>query len=190
LRRHEQNPAFSSDGTKIAFTKVVRDRISRQFRDAGMWTMNADGTGVRKLADAGDTPAWSPSGTRIVFSNHRDIFTIRPDGTGLRRLTAFGGGPNWSPDGARILFGYYDGRTDRITFYTVNTADGTLALIHSRWFLDGGTFTPDGTKITHYGYEGSVSGLQVLSLNADGSGTPTPLTSSGETNFYPDWGPA
>jgi len=80
--------------------------------------------------------------------------------------------------------------TDRVTLYTVNTADGTLALIHSRWFLDGGTFTPDGTKITHYGYEGSVSGLQVLSLNADGSGTPTPLTSSGETNFYPDWGPA
>ena len=52
-RAHEQNPAFSSDGTKIAFTKVVRDRISRQFRDADMWTMNADGTGVRKLADAG-----------------------------------------------------------------------------------------------------------------------------------------
>jgi hypothetical protein len=27
-------------------------------------------------------------------------------------------------------------------------------------------------------------------MNADSSGTPTALTSSGETNVYPDWGPA
>jgi TolB protein len=67
---------------------------------------------------AGDTPDWSPDGTRILFHDNLDtpdananLYTIRPDGTGLRQLTfADDGitrylGSSYSPDGRWIAAG-------------------------------------------------------------------------------------
>jgi Tol biopolymer transport system component len=47
------NPAWSPDGRKIAFLRVWRERGER----VRIYTMNADGTGVRKLTNAGDAHA-------------------------------------------------------------------------------------------------------------------------------------
>lgn len=50
-RAHEVDPVFSPDGTKIAF---YRDR-------RGLFTMNADGTGVDRVSDRRDfAPDWGP----------------------------------------------------------------------------------------------------------------------------------
>jgi Tol biopolymer transport system component len=70
------NPAWSPDGTRIAFEG-----------DGDIYVMNADATGLRRLAvlpppDAGNAaphpsygnyePSWSPDGTKIVFASDRD----------------------------------------------------------------------------------------------------------------------
>ena len=68
----DTDPAYSPDGSKIAFT-----------RSNDIWVMNADGSGPRNLTDhpAQDTsPAWSPDGKRLAFVSTRgggsDIYLL------------------------------------------------------------------------------------------------------------------
>ena len=64
-RRSTTDPAWSPDGTKIAFTT---DRDG----NFEIYVMNADGTGQTRLtnnAAADDEPAWSPDGSKIAFTS-------------------------------------------------------------------------------------------------------------------------
>ncbi len=84
-------------------------RLAFQVSSGGdIYTINADGSGLRRLADGLD-PAWSPDGTEIAFSRWRSpwgIYRIRPDGGGEER--AVDGNllkePAWSSDGSRLAF--------------------------------------------------------------------------------------
>src|SRR5918994_7501023 len=78
----ERDPAYSPDGTKIVFYKE-----SFRPHDVDLYTMNANGSGVKQITDYKGkeySPDWSPSGHRIVFYQYTPtkgarIFTIRPD---------------------------------------------------------------------------------------------------------------
>ena len=65
-RYPSEAPAFSPDGKRVAFAQL----------GAGVFSMNLDGTGLRRLTDNGrDTfPSWSPNGKQIVF--------LRPSASG------------------------------------------------------------------------------------------------------------
>src|SRR5437667_12516153 len=61
------DPAFSPDGSKIAF-------VSKRDGNYEIYVMEADGTNPRRLTnDPGfDTnPAWSPDGSQIAFNSNR-----------------------------------------------------------------------------------------------------------------------
>jgi hypothetical protein len=103
---HGIHPAWSPDGLEIAFT-----------RDSAVFSMNRDGTGVRRLADAADfsRPAWSPDGTKIAFScaETYNLCLMNPDGSGITEVGISDtfrsdypceAHPSWSPDGTRIAF--------------------------------------------------------------------------------------
>jgi Tol biopolymer transport system component len=111
----DDDPAFSPDGTKIAFARYNGGSAFDVF------VMDANGRHQLPLATApGDDerPSWSPDGTKIVFSSQRDggtgyfgggtgsIYVMSSDGSEQTGLTAGGKDrdPAWAPDGSRILF--------------------------------------------------------------------------------------
>jgi TolB protein len=183
-----QYPAWSADGAKIVFT---RSR-NRQFPD--IFTMNADGSGVRRLTTGENDylPSWSPDGRQITFEGQfagPGIYVMNADGTGQHEIVQPTGellnvqSPVWSPDGTRILFEGDNG--SGCDLYTVNP-DGT----GQNQLTDGASsgacyarpdWSPDGSKIV---FTNSLSGA-LWTMNADGS-NPMPIQ-SGYSTYGESW---
>ena len=65
--RYDVDPAFSPDGSRIAF-------VSNADGNSEIYMMNADGSGVwRVTRDAGEDsfPHWSPDSKKLVFTSNR-----------------------------------------------------------------------------------------------------------------------
>lgn len=94
-------PAFSPDGTRIAFTRLT----------SGIFTVSQDGTGLRRLTSNGrdSFPSWSPDGKRIAFvrpyRHEWNVYVMSASGDGQRRLPQAppAGRPSWTADGKAIL---------------------------------------------------------------------------------------
>lgn len=123
--------------------------------------------------------AWSPDGTRLLFTNeandNTDIYTVKPDGSGLTRVTVSPDAdlsPRWSPDGGRIVFYRRINQTNTSALYVVN-ADGSGArrvldaLYHDR----DPSWAPDGSRIAFACDRFGAGGVyDVCSVAPDGSG--------------------
>jgi len=87
-----------------------------------IFSMNADGSDLRRLTDFEKAeafqPSWSPDGARIVFAKTAttlglELYVMDADGGNLRPLkritegpleALIGDNPDWSPDGSRIAY--------------------------------------------------------------------------------------
>jgi Tol biopolymer transport system component len=115
---HAEGLAWSPDGHRIAYSDDPRYQIG------DIYVMNADGSGVRRLAgtptDTDEFPAWSTNGRRLAFAstrgtasrNTRTLWTVNADGSHVRPLArqrqrpylTTDAQPSWSPDGRWIAF--------------------------------------------------------------------------------------
>ncbi len=133
-------PAWSPDGTRIAFGRVSSDGSFT------LWLMNADGSGVRSLGSGLD-PYWSPDGTRIAFSTSPvdlgDLWVMNADGSGRKRLDGGLGGA-WSPDGTRIASAR-DAPGGGVPNLVVARVDGSGTTRLGSGQLPA--WSPDGTRI-------------------------------------------
>ena len=123
-----RSPAFSPDGSKIAYWSDASGRRN-------IYVMDADGCNSRQLTFDGESmdPAWSPDGSRIVFISNRAlpttwlVYTMDPDGNNVINLGAVA--QNWqsrpvfSPDGQRIVFA--STRDDFLGSIFLMNADGS-----------------------------------------------------------------
>lgn len=175
LPGNEEQATWTADGSRLAFWHEGQG-------DSSINLINADGTGLRRLL-GGNSPSWSPDGSRIVFSCFRLCFATA-DGTlladGLPSATSLEspGQPQWSPDGSRIAFTASPG-TGSFGLYTMKP-DGTdvtrvvsSPATHPEW-------SPDGSKILYLSVS-AVDGFTIV--NADGT-NPRPL---GRGSIFSPW---
>jgi hypothetical protein len=94
----------SSDGKWVSFV------ANGETRTVGLYAVRSDGGGLRLVARDAESFAWSPTGGRLVFADHRGIGQFDVENGPRRRLTGdrlddpANEGPAWSPDGRRILY--------------------------------------------------------------------------------------
>jgi len=114
--RHENNPAISYDGKKVAFNAGEQgNQLTWEIYILELSTGEEIRLTNNSVIDA--HPDWSPDNSRIVFGSFRDaqgnpsgaadIYVLNYDGSDLLQLTNSpweDNDPEWSPDGNMIVF--------------------------------------------------------------------------------------
>lgn len=196
----DDEPAYSPDGTEIAFSRYLGPIVDDVPSDCSLWVGDLAAGTSRRVSDNGTgcdreyNPRWSPDGERLVYwrqpsadgrTDATAVFTVSADGTSEQRLTdpaMEAGEPDWSPDGdwivvaTRPLAQFDDGVSDLFRIHPDGTGLEQLT--------DGGVdvrstqprYSPDGewivfTRVT-------TSGRTLSALPASG-GEPVAITSSG-----------
>jgi Tol biopolymer transport system component len=194
---YDQEPAWSPDGSRIAFMRsyFIGEIIQ-------IYVMKADGTAKTQLTHLPGislSPSWSPDGSRIVFLYDEDldglaeIYTMAADGSDLRPVTSTGTNhisPKWSPAGDRILFSAAESADSESDYdlYTVRPDGTDLRRVAA---LPGDQLDPDwspngGQIVLATAYPRETPYRVVLhKLNANGTG----LVSLGVSGYAPVWSP-
>jgi len=196
------HPAYSPDGTRIAFVRFPGARRGH------IWTMAADGTDRTEVTTGpyfDSSPSWSPDGARIVFSRGRngfpaDIFTVAAT-TPLSEpvaVTSTSGNEfdtEWSPDGTRIAFGVDICEPPMCTLHIgvvdVDGGDyrlltpGDAADVDPNWSPDSSTLIFASDRLSDF-----VQDFDLYTIPAIG-GTPTRVTRArgAAGNREPIWSP-
>jgi dipeptidyl aminopeptidase/acylaminoacyl peptidase len=164
-------PAYSSDGSRIAFVRSTEATSVLAILDLS----SGEVTTLEPTRKTSSTiwlsePSWSPDDQQIVYHDvHRDdaqdknvdanIFIVNADGSGLHELAVLDGTPvgdaDWSPDGSRIVFSSCPIRDFNDACAAVYTArpDGTDVQLLTPTNVGYGapSWTPDGLHIMYWG---------------------------------------
>jgi dipeptidyl aminopeptidase/acylaminoacyl peptidase len=188
----DDNPVWSPDGTRVAFTTYRNG-------DEDIYSMAPDGSDQKELTFSqsyDSDPTWSPDGKAIAFISFRadgsGIYVMNADGSDQHLLAAVNGypsHPSWSPDGRSIAFhnfSYdYSSGTDRSGIWVLTGQD-----LHplTTGPDDNPAWSPDGTKLAFDSTRAEAGNTDIYVMNADGTGI-TRLTTDIAPDTHPVWSP-
>ena len=173
------------------------DRAPLPYSSYRLYRLDPIGAKVTQLGSlAGVSPAWSPDGAWIAFSDRRQrLIVAAADGTNARRLTdrpVIAEQPSWSPDGSRIVFQHAIARGGRGRDLAIINANGTgLRRITRGPSHDlQPAWSPDGSLIAFSTNRGPVRRLseqdEIYVVRPNGRGLRA-LTRNDFGDFSPAW---
>ena len=191
---YDTHPAWSPDGTRLAFTRLSEN-------GSAIYVVNADGSNLRRRTVTGQAyhPAWSPDGTKIVYTDENGFMYLSeadgdwtvPEHVGF--ANEWSGHPAWSPDGTAIAF--VRGSFSFASSIFLMDADGSNArqlttessqtqYLMPKWSRDGQEITAVAVTLND---DGQVWGHSLQIIRADGSGT-LGIATTGWAE-WPSWSP-
>ncbi|NPV39967.1 MAG: hypothetical protein HPY72_01285 [Anaerolineae bacterium] len=152
----ENHPAFSPDGTQLAYSSNKDSLIKTGilgFSDSEIYVIDLKTFESQQLTKAKGMsihPSWSPDGSQIAFCSDRDgdfdIYIMNSDGTGkdtnLMKNTTTERYPSWSHNGKYIVYHSDRDGNNNLYIYNIDTkvesqlTDNPASDVTGRWSPD------------------------------------------------------
>lgn len=191
-------PQWSPDGRRLAY--MVWDAAAcTPVSGSGcavpdVWTVDADGSGQRKVLDSAFQPRWSPDGSKLLFQRYDanpdratlGVYLARSDGTGVRQLVraplwgSERAPPAWSPTGRTIVYGAGMG-TVRLHLLSVDGRRRRVLAVGS-----SPAWSHDGSRIAF----ARTGGIWVIPSRRGGRPRRIAAASALHAVPFPAWSPA
>lgn len=180
-------PAWSSDGSAIAFTAKHGDETSLR-------VVSPDGSESRTLLAVSGSrawrmfrPVWAPGGALLAFGEGRGVYTIsaREGGTPQKVQDGAGEPRAWSPSRRKLLLGEGAEGRGRVFIIDLDTLEETQ-LAGDAGAAGASTPAPDWDRVAYTAIVGEQSDVMVVGVEGE---SPYNLTDHPANDYFPAWSP-
>ena len=184
-------PAFSADGTTVAFTSFLR-------RNPDLWVVSSAGGRaklVSRRAGLNTGAVWAPDGKSLAltmtFHGDAEIYRIKPNGRMIKRLTrnrSIDSSPSFSPDGKQIAFVSNRQGSPQIYLMSANGGSARRLTFKGSYNQTPGSIpTQNGVSIAFTGRD-AKGRFDVFTIDVN-TGDVQRITEGQGSNQDPTWSP-